>query len=238
MSDFDTSEFGYWDADSSSFYSTYEPSYRPRPQLARCLQPLPSLREPHEAIAQIIALPPSPVQSLPPSSPPRHSPSPIGLSVSPIEEVTQQIASPQAPSAISTPVPERSPTLELRYPSPVPLPALPSVHLVSPVFVRGPTLSPSPFFHPPSAPANTPIPHICTPDLRPLAPCTPTPHPPTPNSPINYERAALRVEYYEVNPLVPDPDQENVPPAPVIRPPSCLRETTVHPHQHLAIWTP
>ena len=71
-----------------------------------------------------------------------------------------------------------------------------------------------------------------------MAPRTPTPHPPTPDSPIDYERAALRVEFYEANPLVPDPDQENVPLAPIIRPPSCLRDTTVHPHQHLTIWTP
>ena len=237
VSDFDTSEFGYWDADSSSFYSTAEPSYRP--QLGQRSRPLPSLEEHHASLPFSVPLPRSPAQSLPPSSPPRHSLSPVGFRLSPIEEVIQQVASPQAPSAVSSPVPERSPTPELRYPSPAPLPASPpSVRLVSPVFVRGPTLSPSPFFHPPSAPANTPIPRIRTPDLQPLAPRTPTPHPPTPDSPIDYERAALRVKFYKANPLVPDPDQENVPLAPIIRPPSCLRDTTVHPHQHLAIWTP
>ena len=190
MSDFDTSEFGYWDADSSSFYSTAEPYYHP--QLVRCSRPLPSLEEHHASLPLSVPLPRSPVQSLPPSSPLCRSLSPVELRLSPIEEVIQQVASPRAPSAVSSPVPERSPTLELRYPSPVPLPASPpSVRLVSPVFVRGPTLSPSPFFRPPSAPANTPVPRIHTPDLRPLAPRTPTPCPPTPDSPIDYERAAL-----------------------------------------------
>ena len=184
VSDFDTSEFGYWDADSSSFYSTAEPHYRP--QLARRSRPLPSLEEHHTSLPYSVPLPRSPAQSLPPSSPPRHSLSPVGLRLSPIEEVIQQVASPQAPSTVSTPVPKCSPTPELHYPSPVPLPVSPpSVRLVSPVFVRGPTLSPSPFFCPPSAPANTPIPRICTPDLCPLAPHTPTPHPPTPDSPID-----------------------------------------------------
>ena len=42
----------------------------------------------------------------------------------------------------------------------------------------------------------------------------PTPWPPTPDSPIDYERAVLCVEYYEANPLVPDQNQENIATAP------------------------
>ena len=182
MSDFDHSEFGHWDADSASYYSDYVPPYRrnPLPQLARRSQPFTAS--------------PSPSPAWTPSSPPRRSLSPEGLNValpSPLALVLEQVGSPQAPSAVTTPV-ARSPSPELRYPSPAPLPSSPpSVRLVTPVPVVPAVLPGTPLVRPASAVGYL---RITTPDLRPLSP---PPRPATPDSPIDYEAAALRVEAAE-----------------------------------------
>ena len=202
MSDYDYSEFGAWDADSGSFHNIDDSP----PRRFRRLPSVP----------------------LPPSSPPRLPLSPLGqnlpfppyfLSSPPeIPLVVERIASPQGSPAHSLPV-ARTPTPELRYPSPAPLPlSPPSVRLVSPV----------------PRPASSPVFRIPTPALHPL---TPPPRPPTPDSPIDYEAAELRVAFYAEQRASPAPveeDQENVPPAPapVNRPPSCLQVRGEHPHQY------
>ena len=110
--------------------------------------------------------------------------SPEGQNIQRILEVAQPLeqATPDTPS-------ERSPTPELRYPTPTFV--SPTVRLITPEFP--PIVSPSPFYRPPSAPANTPVPRISSADLQPLVPPTGSP----PDSPIDFEAAALRVAYYQ-----------------------------------------
>ena len=222
VSDYDYSEFGAWDADSSSFYCDYSPPYRPQvlPQLARRTNPLPPL---------------------PPSSPPRNTSSPVGLNValSPLAQVLEQVGSRQGTPVISSPV-ARTPTPELRYPSPAPLPlSPPTIRLVSPVF-RAPSVTPGPLSPRPASAVG--FLRITTPDLHPLSPPSPPPRPATPDSPIDYEAAALRIEQRVPTPVIPDllDDQENRPPALVIRPPPCIGAEVegVHPHQYVLVPTP
>ena len=230
MSDFDTSKFGYWDADSASFYSSFEPPYSPQPQLACRSQPFPPspTLSHHSILARIVPLPASPalsVQAIPPSSPQR-SVSTEGQNIQHILEAAQLLD-----QATPNTSPECSPTPELHYPTPTFI--SPTVRLVTPELP--PILSPSPFYRPPSAPANTPVPRISSVDLQPLIPPTVSP----PDSPIDYKAAALRVAYQEREPTpAPPVNQENLPPpAPIIQPPSCINQPG-NPHQYILVATP
>lgn len=154
--------------------------------------------------------------------------SPVGINIIALPEVAQvveQVSSPQGPPTISTPVQEHSSTPELCYPTPIFVAASSQIH------------SPSPFYCPPSAPANipvpcSPIPHISTADLYLLAP---TPHPLTPDSPINHKVAVLWIENRVPTPA---PNQENFPPlASVFHPPPCIGDA-FKPHRYILVITP
>jgi hypothetical protein len=123
----------------------------------------------------------------------------------------------------------RSPTPDLRYPSPAPLPIPPPAPPVSPP-VR------------PAAPVPRPASAVgflrtTTLDLQPLIPPPPLA---LSDSPIDYEAAALRVERREPTPVIPEPleDQENRPSIPVIHPPPCIGVEGPHPHQYFVVATP
>jgi hypothetical protein len=115
----------------------------------------------------------------------------------------------------------RSPTPDLRYPSPAPLPIPPPAPPVSP-----PVRLAAPVPRPASAVGFL---RTTTPDLQPLIPPPPCA---LSDSPIDYEAAALRVEQREPTPVIPEPleGQENHPPIPVIRPPPCIGVEGPHPH--------
>jgi hypothetical protein len=235
---FDHSEFGYWDTESSSYYSSADqPGWSVRTQVAYRTQPLPPLPS-----TSFIAPLPEVINALgegptPPGSPAlliedtikrEQSPSPDNLTLlADVAQVTECKELPEDLPSIVTYI--RSPTPDLRYPSPAPLPIPPPILPVSP-----PVRPAAPVPRPASAVGFL---RITTPDLQPLVP--PPPRAST-DSPINYEAAALRVEQREPTPVIPEPfeDQENRPPILVIRPPPCIGVAGPHPHQYFVVATP
>ena len=244
MSDYD---FGVWDGDSSSWYTpAYEslddglshaarspPRVLPPPPPSPPLPPLSPVGlniAPLQELAQVIERVGSPQApqafTSPLIRPASAPPSPL----SPIVDI-RTLPSPLTPLRGLTPIPERSPSLELLYPpSPTPLPRSPPHDLSR---------------HPGPPPTSA----VGTPALLPLLlpPCLASP----PDSPIDYKAAALRVKFYEARRVeelhapTPHPpctpvDQENqVPPFPVPRPPACAFQTTgPHPHQFITVHTP
>jgi hypothetical protein len=208
VSDYDYTEFGNWDQDSGSYHVDYSPPSRP-------------------------------LDLLPASSPLRYPTSPLGLNIPSLLEAAlfiEQIGSPQgptayieqvdspqvaaayiAPSSPLTPIPERSVSPELRYPS-----------------------------SPRSIKQESPTIRLVTPVPRPQSLPTEFPLSPRPDSPIDYERVAQGEEristpeaqpYPFVDPLLPHPNQENIPPAPIYRPPSCVNGPHEHPHLFTALQT-
>jgi hypothetical protein len=156
------------------------------------------------------------------------SPSPNNLTLlANITQVAERENLPEDLPSIVTYI--RSPTPDLRYPSPAPLPIPPPVLPVSP-----PIRPAAPVPRPASAAGFL---RITTPDLQPLVPPPPCA---ITDSPIDYEAAALRVEQREHTPVIPEPfeDQENHPPIPVIRPPPCIGVAGPHPHQYFVVATP
>jgi hypothetical protein len=235
--EYDHSEFGFWDAESASYYSSSDLSgWSVSTQVAYQTQPLPPLPS-----TSFIAPLPEVTNALgegptPPGSPAllirdtikrERSPSPDNLTL--LANVAQIAECENLPEDLPPIVNYiRSPTPDLWYPSPAPLPIPPPAPPVSP-----PVRPVAPIPRPASAVGFL---RITTPVPLPLSP----PPRPSTDSPIDYEAAALRVEQRVLTPVIPEPleDQENRPPAPVIRPPPCVRVEGPHPHQYYVVATP
>jgi hypothetical protein len=234
--EYDHSEFGFWDAESASYYSSSDLSgWSVSTQVAYRMQPLPALPS-----TSFIAPLPEVINALgegptPPGSPAlliedtiKREQSPDNLSLlASIAQVAERENLPEDLPSIVTHI--RRPTPDLRYPSLAPLPIPPPAPPVSP-----PVRPAAPIPRPASAVGFL---RITTPDLHPLVsppPCTFT------ESPIDYEAAALRVEQRQPTPVIPEPfeDKENRPPIPVIRPPPCIGVAGPHPHQYFVVATP
>jgi hypothetical protein len=161
--------------------------------------------------------------------PPRLSYVPAALALTPHhrDQVPALAPDPIRPLPLSPDLLERSVSPELQYPS-SPAPQSPTIYLVSP---------------------DPPISVVGTPELHPASPSPVSWLPP--DSPIDYEAAACRVEFYEAQqrleqehlaataPRPPSPpvDQENQATFPVPRPPSCFHATGQHPHQNITVHT-
>ena len=241
-----------WDTDSGSYYNLSSPPYHSLfVQVTCCTNPLPPLPG---------TLAVSPVSSLSSLSYSPHtslSPLPEGLDIVPLpvfSEALEWVATPQAPTAVSSPVGEyiveyiappldalsspvaQTPSPKLQYPPVAPC------HLSSlTVCLFSPVLHPAshPIFHHPSL---SPAFSIGTLDLHPLTPPPIISHVATPDSPIDYKTVKLHIAFEEACvptpcPEIPATDQKNVPPAPVIQPPPCFSATGAHPHQFIAVHT-
>jgi hypothetical protein len=236
--EYDHSEFGFWDTEYASYYLSSDLSgWSVSTQVAYRTQPLPPLPstsfiaplpEITNALGEGPTPPGSPVLLFEDTIKREQSPSPDNLTLlANVAQITEREDLPEDLPSIVNYI--RSPSPDLRYPSPAPLPIPPPAPPVSPP-VR------------PAAPVPCPASavgflRITTPDLQPLIPPPPRA---LSDSPIDYEAAALRVERREPTPVIPEPleDQENRPPIPVIRPPPCIGVEGPHPHQYFVVATP
>jgi hypothetical protein len=187
--EYNHSEFGFWDAESASYYSSSDLSgWSVSTQVTYRTQPLPPLPS-----TSFIAPFPEVLNALgegptPPGSPAllikdtikrEQSPSPDNLTLlADIAQVAEHEELPEDLPSIVTYI--RSPTPDLRYPSPAPLPIPPPILLVSP-----PIRLAAPVPRPASAVGFL---RITTPDLQPLVPPPPCA---LSDSPIDYKAAAL-----------------------------------------------
>jgi hypothetical protein len=234
--EYDHSEFGFWDAESASYYSSSDLSgWSVSTQVAYRTQPLPPLPstsfiaplpEVTNALGEGPTPPGSPALLIEDTIKRERSPSPNNLTLlANVTQVTERKELPEDLPSIVTYI--RSPTPDLRYPSPAPLPVPPPAPPVSPP-VR------------PAAPVPRPASAVGFLRITTLVPrsLSPPPHPST-DSPIDYEAAALHIEQRIPTPVIPEPreDQENRPPAPVIRPPPCIGVVGPHPHQYYVVAT-
>ena len=180
-------------------------------------------------------------EPLPFLSPLHHPLSPVWLQPTPLPGFAYQAAEGAHISYPPSPVgSEREGSPELRYPSPVQPPAEEGTQerpftIFSPVPGTNRVKSPSPI--PETRQVPSPSAHSWH-----AAPVTPWDQSsPRPFSPINYEAVARRVGY-QSPPRAPSPephpDQENIPPVPVRRPPPCIYSREIHPHQFIAVHTP
>jgi hypothetical protein len=235
--EYDHSEFGFWEAESASYYSSSDLSgWSVSTQVAYRRQPLPPLPS-----TSFIAPLPEVINALgegptPPGSPAlliedtikrERSPSPDNLTLlANIAQITERKETSRDLPPIITYI--RSPTPDLHYPSPAPIPVPPPAPPASP-----PIRPAAPVPHPASAVGYL---RITTSDLQQLSP----PPCPSTDSPIDYEAAALCIEQRVPTPVIPEPlkDQENCPPAPVICPPPCVGVVRPHPHQYYVVATP
>ena len=174
-------------------------------------------------------------------SPLHHPLSPVWLQPTPLPSFAYQAAEGAHISHPPSPIDkERSPLPELRYPSPVQSPAEEGTQerpftIYSPVLGTNRVKSPSPI------PETRPVPSPSTHSWHGTEVVPRNQSPLRPFSPINYKAAARRVGY-QSPPRVPSPEplpnQENIPPVPVRRPPQCIYSREVHPHQFIAVHTP
>ncbi|KAH9007736.1 hypothetical protein EDB84DRAFT_1447340 [Lactarius hengduanensis] len=246
MSDF-RDDFGHWDGDSSSYYTSWEPQYRGPPPRRSPSSPLTFPLSPvglntplqvieHIALPQgpaVFTVPSTPVSSRPPTPRPA-----TPLSYREDSPSVKYILLDNYPTYSSVPSPvtrPSSPTFDIRSQvatrSGAPLTSCsPSPELVYPDLVQSP-LSPLTDSPEPSV-------HLVSPYPR---PSSLPPHVATPDSPINYHCIAEGVPCIDT-PIsdLPHENQENIPPPiPVVRPPSCLNITTgPHPHQFINVQTP
>ena len=187
-----------WDSDFVSSFTPYSPLRRP--------EPVPAL------------------------SPLHHPLSPIWLQPIPLPDIASQAAVGAHISYPPSPVgSEREGSPELRYPSPVQPPVEEGTQerpftIFSPVLGTNRVKSPSPI------PETCQVPSPSTHSWH-AAPITPHDQSsPRPFSPIDYKVAARRVGYRSP-PCAPSPephpDQENIPPVPVHRPPACYEMTPI-----------
>jgi hypothetical protein len=190
--EYNHSEFGFWDAESASYYSSSDLSgWSVSTQVAYRTQPLPPLPSttfiaPLPEIANALGEGP-----VPPGSPTllikdtikrEQSPSTDNLTL--LTNVSQIAEHENLPEDLPPIVDYiRSPTPDLRYPSPAPLPIPPPAPLISP-----PVRPAAPVPRPASAVGFL---RITTPDPQPLI--SPPPRALS-DSPIDYEVAALQVE--------------------------------------------
>ena len=167
--------------------------------------------------------------------------SPIWLQPTPLPVIASQAAVGAHISYPPSPVgSEREGSPELRYPSPVQPPAEEGTQerpftIFSPVPGTNHVKSPSPI--PETRQVPSPSAHSWH-----AAPVTPQDQSsPRPFSPIDYEAAARRVGYQSpprAPSAEPHPDQENITPVPVRRPPPCIYSREIHPHQFITVHTP
>jgi hypothetical protein len=254
VSDYD---FGTWDRDSSSWHYPQDDLVTPL-WSSICSDPQPSFTINRRPAYLPVQSPSPPVAPLSPPCPPL---SPLGLNIAPLAQIIEQVASPQAPQAFMSPLVHlatlppmpSSPIIEIRALS-LPLTPIRPSPLSPDLLERSVTQSSntphlpapsSPLFA--SLPQPSPISVVGTPELCPWSPSPINWLPP--DSPIDYEAAAHRVEFYKaqrleqehvaaLRPPSPPVDQENLAPIPVPRPPSCLHATGQHPHQCIAVHTP
>ena len=179
-----------------------------------------SFSEPSSPLDQTLERSPS-------SSPLAFVLSPLGLNLSPFQDLAQiveRVASPQAPAAYTAPSPlspvTRSPSPELRYPALVP-PRSPTIRLVSPL-VRTQSLPPRP---------DSPI------DYEGSAQRILQEHPELEEA-FNSNESHLRPGTPVPEPLAENQENEPPVPAPVYRPPACIYGHQEHPPQFIQVHTP